>query len=102
MSERAEMLCAHPELSMLAAGVLDKRTKQLPFLQCADDCGDHIHELELLALHVFREQGSGIGSELEKSLVEHIHEFAADGPDVVETMADKIGLLGSHDAALLR
>jgi hypothetical protein len=32
-----------------------------------DDRGNHIHQIELLSLHIGREQFSSIGSEFEKS-----------------------------------
>jgi hypothetical protein len=44
------------------------------------DCRDHIHELELLPLHITRKQMSRIRSEFEKAVVQQFTEFATDRP----------------------
>jgi hypothetical protein len=55
---------------MLTTAVVDERLEQLALIECADDGGDHVHELEVLAFQIAREQALRIGSKLEEPAVE--------------------------------
>src|SRR5258705_6523128 len=70
LAERDEMGWPCAELRMLTAAVVDERLEQLALIECADDGGDHVHELEVLAFQIAREQALRIGSKLEEPAVE--------------------------------
>ena len=63
---------------MLAAGMTDYRLEQLAFIKRADDCGDHVHELEVLPFHIAGEQALGVGRESKKQ--SKIVTRSYDGP----------------------
>ena len=58
------------KVCVLATGVSDDRLEKFAFIKRADDCGDHVHELEVLSFHVAGKQTLRIRGKLEKPPIE--------------------------------
>jgi hypothetical protein len=97
LAERNEMRWLRSELRVLTARMEDERLEQLTLVECADDGGDHVHQLEVLAFQVGGEQTLCVGSKLEEPAVERSRELPADRPYRVERSPDQCNLLGRHE-----
>ena len=84
ITKRVEVRSAHSEICMLPTRVPDDRLKQFTLIKRPDDCSDHVHELEMLPLHVAWEQTFRIVGEFEKPAIEQLRDFASDRPNRIE------------------
>src|SRR6516164_5960005 len=77
--------------------MLDERLEQRTLVERANQHRDHVHQLDLLPLHVAWEQFSCIGGELEEPAVTQVGDVATHRPHRIERFSDKVDLLGRHD-----
>jgi Tripartite tricarboxylate transporter family receptor len=66
--------------------------EQLTLVERADDGGDHVHQLDVLASQIAGEQTLRVGSEFEEPAVERSRELPADRPYRVERLFDQHNL----------
>src|SRR5262245_37471300 len=84
VTECNEMRCPCPKLGVLTAGMADDRLKQIALIECADNGGDAVHQLEVLSFHVAGKQTLRVRSELEETRIESFGELSPDRPHRVE------------------
>ena len=86
-----------PKSGVLATRVANDRLEHFALVERANNGSDHVHQFEVLSLHVAPKQALRIRREFKKPAVKLVSELSPDRPDCIERLSDELNLFRSHD-----